>query len=257
MVLELLSLVLAAVASRGPTTVSSAGAGPGILVFAAASLTESLQELGADFGRQSGTSVDFSFGASSDLARQIEAGAPADVFFSADTAKMDGLQKAGLVRGADRREFLSNALVVVVPRGSSARIDSARDLAAVARIALADPEAVPAGIYAKRWLTEQGVWDAVAAKVVPTLDVRSALAAVAGGDVPAAIVYATDAAVDHGVRVAMTVADGPAITYSLAALAGSRNRSQADAFVAYAAGPAGRRVFEKRGFRFRAAPARP
>src|SRR2546428_321063 len=93
-----------------------------VLVFAAASLTESLQEIGKTFGEKTGTAVGFSFGASSDLARQIRAGAPADVFFSADTAKMDALEKAGLVRHADRRELLSNRLVVVVPSSSSLRV---------------------------------------------------------------------------------------------------------------------------------------
>ncbi len=251
---ELLASFLAVLASREPIPASAPPA-PSILVFAAASLTESLQELGTAYEKESGTKVAFSFGGSSDLEREIEAGAPADVFFSADTAQMDALENAHLVRAPDRREFLSNTLVVVVPEGSPARIESAQDLLALPRIALADPEAVPAGIYAKKWLTEKGVWDTIAPRVVPTLDVRSALAAVAGGDVAAGIVYATDAAVGHRIRVAMTVADGPAITYSLAALAGSKNRSAANAFVAYTAGPAGRRVFEKRGFRVRSAPA--
>lgn len=223
--------------------------GRGILVFAAASLTESLQELGAAYEKQSGVRVDFSFGASSDLERQIEAGAPADAFFSADTAKMDALERAGLVARADRREFLSNVLVVVVPRGSTARIASARDLAALPRIALADPAAVPAGIYAKAWLTAAGVWDRVAPKVIPTLDVRAALAAVSGGDVPAAVVYATDAAIVKDTRVALTVRDGPPIAYSLAPVSSSRNRATADAFVAFLAGPQARAVFERRGFR--------
>jgi molybdate transport system substrate-binding protein len=220
-----------------------------ILVFAAASLTESLEELGAAFERRAGVGVDFSFGASSDLERQIEAGAPADVFFSADTAKMDALERAGLVARADRREFLSNVLVVVVPENSTARIASANDLAALPRIALADPAAVPAGIYAKQWLTSAGVWREIAPKVVPTLDVRAALAAVAGGDVPAGVVYATDAALEKGTRIAMRVADGPPILYSLAALPGSKNPSAAKAFAAFLAGPQARAVFEKRGFR--------
>src|SRR5512133_153438 len=124
MSLELLASFLAVFASRGPMPVSAAPA-PSILVFAAASLTESLQELGTAYEKESGTNVSFSFGASSDLEREIEAGAPADAFFSADTAKMDALEKEGLVRAPDRREFLSNALVVVVPQGSAARIQSA------------------------------------------------------------------------------------------------------------------------------------
>ena len=241
--------VFALLSPSSPTRPPDPG-GPGrILVFAAASLTESMQELGPIFEKQSGVNVAFSFGASSDLERQIEAGAPADAFFSADTAKMDALEKAGLVTKADRREFLSNALVVVVPQGSTARIASARDLARVPRIALADPAAVPAGIYAKKWLTAAGVWDGIAPRVIPTLDVRAALAAVAGGDVPAGVVYATDAVVGKGTKVAMTVADGPPILYSLAALPGSKNPAAARAFAAFLGGPQARAVFERRGFR--------
>jgi molybdate transport system substrate-binding protein len=221
---------------------------PRLLVFGAASLTESLQEIGRDFEAKTGQRVDFSFGASSDLERQVEAGAPADLFFSADTAKMDALEKKGLVRKGDRREFLSNALVVVVPKASIAAIASARDLVALPKIALADPAAVPVGIYAKKWLTAEGVWDALAPKIVPTLDVRAALAAVAGGDIPAGIVYRTDAATSKDIRVAFTVTNGPAITYSIAPLTGSKHLPAADAFVAFVNSREGRAVFERRGF---------
>ncbi len=225
-----------------------------ILVFGAASLTESLQELGRQFEASTGTKVTFSFGASNDLARQIEAGAPADVFFSADTAKMDAVEKAGFVRASDRREFLSNILVVVVPAASTVNIESAKDLAALPKLALADPAAVPAGIYAKQWLTAEGVWDALAGKIVPTLDVRGALAGVAGGDVPAGIVYRTDAAISKNVRIAYTVTNGPAITYSVAPLAASRNVEAATRFVAFLDSAAGREVFERRGFLIRPSP---
>ncbi len=222
-----------------------------ILVFGAASLTESLQELGKQFETSTGTKVTFSFASSSDLARQIEAGAPADVFFSADTAKMDAVEKAGLVRAADRREFLSNVLVVVVPSNSTAKIGSAKDLEALPKLALADPAAVPAGVYAKKWLTQEGVWDAVEKKVIPTLDVRAALAAVAGGDVPAGIVYRTDAVISTEVRIAYTVTNGPAITYSVAPIAASKHADAASKFVAFLDSPAGRAVFERRGFLIR------
>jgi molybdate transport system substrate-binding protein len=225
-----------------------------ILVFAAASLTESLQELGRQFETSTGTRVSYSFASSSDLARQIEAGAPADVFFSADTAKMDALETAGLVRAADRREFLSNVLVVIVPSDSKAAIASGRDLVTLPRLALADPAAVPAGIYAKQWLTREGVWDAVEKKVIPTLDVRAALAAVGGGDVPAGIVYRTDAAMSQEVRIALTIRDGPAITYSVAPIAAAKHGEAAAKFVAFLDSPAGRAVFERRGFLLR--PAR-
>jgi molybdate transport system substrate-binding protein len=225
-----------------------------ILVFGAASLTESLEELGKAFEGSTGTKVSFSFGSSSDLARQIEAGAPADAFFSADTAKMDAVENAGLVRKADRREFLSNVLVVVVPSDSTAKVASAKDLETFPKLALADPAAVPAGVYAKRWLIKEGVWDALERKVIPMLDVRAALAAVGGADVPAGIVYRTDAAISERVRVAYVVTDGPAITYSVAPIASSRNAAAAAKFVAFLDSPEGRRVFERRGFLVRPSP---
>jgi molybdate transport system substrate-binding protein len=218
-----------------------------ILVFAAASLTESLQELGESYRAKTGTAVRFSFGASSDLARQIEAGAPADVLFSADTAKMDALESKGFVRREGRREFLSNALVVVVSSSSSIRVTRAQDLARLPRLALADPEAVPAGIYARRWLEARGLWPEIRHRVVPALDVRAALAAVASGAVPAGIVYRTDAAVSPGIRVAFVVSDGPEIRYSVAKLARSRSPA-AQPFVEFLAGRAGRVVFTRRGF---------
>ena len=189
----------------------------------------------------------FSFGSSSDLARQIQAGAPADVFFSADTAKMEALQKAGLVNASDRREFLSNSLVVVVPADSTLRIATAKDLANLPKIALADPAAVPAGIYAKKWLTGLGLWEKIEPHVVPTLDVRAALAAVESGAIPAAVVYRTDAAVAKSARVAFAVTNGPEIAYSVASVAASKNAEAAAAFVAFLAGPEGRAEFSKRG----------
>jgi molybdate transport system substrate-binding protein len=225
-----------------------------LLVFGAASLTESLQGAGQNFEASGGGKVAFSFGSSSDLARQIEAGAPADVSFSSDTAKMDSVEMAGLVRKADRREFLSNVLVVVVPSDSTAKIGSARDLEALPKLALADPAAVPAGVYAKQWLTEKGVWSAIEPKVIPTLDVRAALAAVAGGDVPAGIVYRTDAAISKDVRIAYTVTDGPSIKYSVAPITSSEHPQAAAKFVAFLDSPAGRAIFEKRGFLIKPAP---
>ena len=229
-------------------TLGATGPKSEILVFGAASLTESLQDLGRAFEAKTGNRVAFSFGASSDLERQIEAGAPADVFFSADTAKMDALEKAGFVRAADRREFLSNILVVVVPRNSTVRVASAVDLVDLPKIALADPAAVPAGIYAKKWLTGLGLWDKIEPRVVPTLDVRAALAAVESESVPAAVVYSTDAPIAKSVRVAFEVKDGPKILYSLAALARAKNRSAAEAFVRFLSGDAGRAEFQRRGF---------
>ncbi len=239
-----LAAILLAVAGLAPARDS----GHELLVFGAASLTESLQDLGVAFQARSGNPVVFSFGASSDLERQIEAGAPADVFFSADTAKMDALEKAGLVRAADRRQFLSNSLVVVLSSDSTREISAPEDLLALPRIALADPAAVPAGVYAKTWLTGIGLWKRIEPKLVPTLDVRAALAAVESGGVPAAIVYHTDAAISKRVRIAYQVSNGPEILYSVAGLARSRNKAAAGAFVAFLASGEGLADFRSRGF---------
>jgi molybdate transport system substrate-binding protein len=217
-----------------------------VLVFAAASLTESLQEIGGVYEKKTGTVVRFSFGASSDLDRQIEAGAPADVFFSADTAKMDALEKAGLVRREDRREFLSNRLAVVVSVDSSLSVHGTRDLLQFRRIALADPAAVPAGIYAKKWLESVGVWKQVAGRVVPTLDVRAALAAVESGAVEAAVVYRTDARISKKVRPVFETAGDPPILYSAAPVA--RAKKAAGDFVAFLQGQEAAAVFSRAGF---------
>ncbi len=243
----LLALALSASLS-GPGAPEKAHVSPEILVFAAASLTESLRALASAWEKKTGQKATFSFGASSDLARQIEAGAPADVFFSADVAKMDGLERAGLVRAADRREFLSNRLVVIAATSARLQLASPLDLLAVPKIALADPSSVPAGIYARRWLTELGLWEKLEPRVIPTLDVRAALAAVESESVPVGIVYRTDAAIGKDVRIAYEVRDGPEILYSVAALARSKSPAAAEAFVRFLAGDSGRAEFGRRGF---------
>jgi molybdate transport system substrate-binding protein len=220
--------------------------GDEILVFAAASLTDSLQEIGKAYVLKTGTAVQYSFGASNDLARQIQAGAPADVFFSADTAKMDALEKAGLVRHEDRREFLSNRLAVVVLSDSGKSVKGPRDLLRFSKIALADPSAVPAGIYAKKWLEEAGVWKEIAERVVPTLDVRAALAAVESGGVGAGVVYSTDAKISGKVRVLFETSGDPAILYSVAPVA--RAGKAAAGFVEFLRGKEAAAVFSRAGF---------
>src|SRR5262245_55740096 len=171
---------------------------------------------------------------------------------------MDAVEKAGLVKKADRREFLSNALVVVVPSNSTAKVTSAKDLESFPKIALADPSAkVPVGVYAKTWLTERGLWSALEPKIIPTLDVRASLAAVAGGDVPVGIVYRTDTAISRDVKIAYTVTDGPPILYSVAPIATSKHAADAAKFVAFLDSPAGRAIFEKRGFLVRSTPPTP
>lgn len=220
-----------------------------VSVFAAASLADALTEIGSAWEAASGSRASFNFGASSDLARQIRAGAPADVFISADTAQMDRLEQEGLVRASDRHDLLANTLVVVVPQDSPARVTGPRDLAAFRTIALADPQAVPAGAYARLWLQGLGLWDAIAPQVVPTLHVRAALAAVESGNAEAGVVYRTDAARSKRARVAFEVepTQGPPIRYPVAPLATARGPATA-AFVSYLRSPAARAVFVRHGF---------
>lgn len=220
-----------------------------ILVYAAASLTDVLEEIGKDWQATSGHKVLFNFGASSDLGRQLRAGAPADVFFSADREQMDLVERAGFVRAADRVELLSNVLVVVVPSASVASPRTAQHLLALKRIALADPEAVPAGVYARRWLESLGLWERLRERVAPTLNVRAALAAVEAENAEAAVVYRTDAKMAKRARIAFEVPreQGPAITYVVAPVSRT-TKTAAREFVRHLASAASRAAFEEYGF---------
>jgi len=223
-----------------------------INVFAAASLTESLKEIAASYEKQTGDKVVFNLGASSFLARQIEEGAPADIFFSADEAKMDGLEKQGLIVNETRRSRLSNSLVIVVAAEKGAAIQTPKDLATgkVKRLALAEPRTVPAGIYAKEYLQKKNVWPAVEGKVVPTENVRAALAAVEAGNAEAAIVYKTDASMSRKVKAAYQVpaGDSPAISYPMAIVKGSKHLDAAARFLKHLGSDDAGRVFERFGF---------
>jgi len=226
-----------------------------VTVFAAASLTDSLKEIAANYEKTSGDKISFNFGASSTLARQIEAGAPAGIFFSADEAQMNGLATNGLIDPATRKSILGNSLVVVVPSDSSLQINSAGDLtnASVKQIALADPKAVPAGVYAKAWLTKLKLWPAIEPKVVPTENVRAALAAVASGNVDAGVVYKTDAAISKNVKIAYEVprADGPDISYPMALVKSSPESEAAKKFLDYLSSKEAGQVFTRYGFLLR------
>jgi molybdate transport system substrate-binding protein len=228
--------------------VGSPAAAAEITVFAAASLADAVSEIGQAFAAASGHHVAFNFGASSDLGRQIRAGAPADVFFSADRTQMDGVEQAGLIRASDRVDVLSNTLVVVVPARVPRPVRTPADIATFDRLALADPQAVPAGVYARQYLESIGLWARMADRIVPTLNVRAALAAVESENVPAAIVYRTDAAVSSRVRVAFEVprSAGPAIVYAMAPLAAASPAGRL--FAEELTSPRAARVYEKYGF---------
>ena len=225
-----------------------------VTVFAAASLTNALQDVAKDYEASGGGKVKFSFAASSLLARQIEAGADADVFFSADTEWMDYLAARKLIRTGTRRDALSNRLVLIAPAGSTVALSIAPGFAIAAalgdsRLALADPDTVPAGKYAKAALTKLGVWDAVANKIARAENVRAALAYVARGEASLGIVYETDAKAEAKVRTVDTFpADThPAIVYPVA-LTASANGSDAEAFLAYILSAKAAAVFKRHGF---------
>lgn len=223
-----------------------------VSVFAAVSLTESLKEIAATYEKSSGDKIVLNLGASSLLARQIEEGAPADVFISADEAKMDALEKKGLIAIETRKSLLSNSLVIVVAADSALKINSPEALATarVKRIALADPKAVPAGIYAQEFLKKRKLWASVEGKVVPTADVRAALAAVESGNIEAGIVYKTDAAISQKVKVACEIpaSEGPRISYPVAEVTNSRNAEAARKFMGCLSSTNAAQVFEKYGF---------
>ena len=227
-----------------------------LTVFAAASLTDSLKAVADAYKAKTGASVTLSFGASSTLARQIEQGAQADIFMSADTDWMDYLQKAGLIADATRKDLLGNQLVLVAASGTkpAPRIAPHFDLAGAlgdGKLALADPSSVPAGKYGKAALTALGVWDSVASKVAPAENVRVALEYVARGEAPFGIVYATDAKVAPSVHVVGIFPENthPPIIYPVALT--KTASSAARAFLDFLNGPEAKAIFEKAGFTVR------
>jgi molybdate transport system substrate-binding protein len=226
---------------------------PDLLVFGAASLTDALEEIGARYTRDTGQAVRFSFAASSALARQIEAGARADVFLSADLEWMDYLESRGRVERDTRRDLLGNRLALVAPASSGASLAIAPGFPLAAalgggRLATGDPDYVPVGRYARAALTSLGVWNDVADRLVRADNVRTALAYVARGEAPLGIVYETDAKLDPAVEVlGLFPADShPPITYPVAVVEGAREG--AARFVAYLSGDAATAVFRKLGF---------
>jgi molybdate transport system substrate-binding protein len=231
---------------------ANAGKTP-ITVFGAASLTDVLQDLGDTFTKDTSIPVRFSFASSSVLARQIENGAPADLFFSADLEWMDYLQARALIRPATRVDMVGNQLILVAPVDSKVtlKIEPHFPLAATlgnGRLATGDPDSVPAGRYAKQALIALGVWDSVSARLVRADNVRAALAFVDRGETPLGIVYATDALADKKVRfVDAFPADSHEPIIYPAALTNVANADAAK-FLAYMRGPAGDLAFKRYGF---------
>ena len=223
-----------------------------ILVAAAASLTDVLRELGDHYQVKSKNKVNFTFGPSSTLARQIDEGAPADLFFSADLAQLDNLEKNHRLEPGTRKNLLSNQLVIIVAAESTLSRVSPKDLLKpeIKMIALAEPASVPAGVYSRKYLEQEGLWERIKAKIVPVLDVRATVASVESGNVEAGFVYKTDAAVSQKVKVVFEVPieKGPKIIYPVAIIKESKKKAAARDFLSFVLSPAGKKSFKKYGF---------
>lgn len=234
------------------TAVPLAAAAP--LVLAAASLQEALGDAADAWAAKGHPRPVLAFAATSALARQVEAGAPADLFISADVEWIDRLAGHGLLRAGSRADLAGNRLVLIAPAASALALRPAPGFALSAalgngRLALADPDAVPAGIYARQALTSLGVWRQVAGRLARAENVRAALALVARGAAPVGVVYATDARAEPRVRVlgAFPAGSHPPITYPLALLARSTS-PDAEPFLRFLLGAEGRAIMARRGF---------
>ncbi len=223
-----------------------------LLVSAAVSLSGPLESVVAEFEKANGTRVELNFAGSDTLATQLIAGAEADLFLSADERQMTRVKASGLLEAGTRADLFSNQLAVVVPADRPAAVSGVNDLSTprVRRLALGDPDAVPAGVYAKRYLQSVGLWEAVSSKVVSLRNVRAVLAAVEAGNVDAGFVYRTDLALADAATMAFAVpiASGPAIRYPGAVLTTSRQRPLARRLLADLQGPVAQQAFEAAGF---------
>ena len=234
--------------------VAPAHAAETVLLFAAASTTDAVAEAIARYRAETGAEVTASFAASSALARQIENGAPAHLFLSSNVEWVDYLEGKGLLVPESRRDLLGNRLVLVAPADSRVEVSIGPDLALAAllgdgRLAIADPDHVPAGRYARAALESLGLWPEVEGRTVRTLDVRAALALVERGEVPPGIVYATDVTACRACRTVAVFPESshPPIRYPLALVAGQAGPA-ARAFYDFLASPAAAAIFARHGF---------
>ncbi|MCC6491364.1 MAG: molybdate ABC transporter substrate-binding protein [Candidatus Hydrogenedentes bacterium] len=243
----LLVLVAAACTQDQQTPVPEEKTGP-ILIFAASSAADVVEELAATYEALTGTPVQASFASSATLAQQIENGASAAVFLSAHVEWVDYLERKGLV--AERRDLLENRMVLVTPASMPGPIHSLDDLRATqgVRVAIGDPESVPAGTYAKQALTALGLWDSVEGSVVPAHTVRQVLLYVEQGEVDAGVVYATDAKASQRVRIVAELDPSLSdpVVYPLVLL--DKESTPAKAFFDYLCGPEAGAVFQRYGF---------
>jgi len=234
------------------STILTAQSPPPLVVSAATSLTDVLEEIGTAYAAAGGAAVRFNFGGSNALARQIVNGAPADVFISADEAQMEVVDKAGLIVRGSRVDVATNQLVVAASatRAEFVRARFAEAPPEIRRLAMGDPAAVPAGVYARQYLEAKGLWKTYEPRIVPTANVRAALVAVENGAADAAIVYATDMSMARGtaVAIAIPVEQGPRIVYPAALVSASSNAAEAKRFLAFVVGNQAAEIFRRHKF---------
>lgn len=245
---------IAATGAVAAVLAASAATAQNVTVFAAASLATALNDINSAWKAETGKSATISYAASSALARQIEEGAPADVFVSADIPWMEYLDEQGLVRADTAVELLANRIVLIAPADSdaSAAIAPGFDLAGLlgdGYLAMANVDAVPAGRYGKASLEALDVWDTVEGRIAQAENVRAALALVSTGEAPAGIVYQTDAAADPGVRIIGLFPEDThdPIIYPAAVLSEAAG-ADAEAFMEYLRSETAAGLFEKQGF---------
>jgi len=249
-----LALLVAAGLAWTAGALPAVAQGKDVVVFAAASLKNALDDIAGQWQRETGKKAVISYAASNTLIKQIEQGAPADIFISADLDWMDYGQQKDLIRPDSRSNLLGNRLVLIAPKDSSvsANIQPGFDLAALlkgGRLAMGNVEAVPAGKYGKASLEKLGVWDSVKDKIAQAESVRAALLFVSRGEAPLGIVYQTDAAADPSVKIIGTFPENthPPIIYPVALTKESTN-ADAQALLSNLRSPAARAAFERQGF---------
>lgn len=226
-----------------------------ITVCAAASLREALNEIGPDFEKDNGIKLTFNFGASGALQKQIEEGAPADLFISAGKKQMDALEEKTLVDKETRKDLLGNSLVLIISNEYKGKIKTASDLESKAeRISIGEPESVPAGSYAKDSLVNTGLWDKLTGKIVYAKDVKQVVAYVEAGEAAAGIVYNSDAAVLKNSSIVQVFDESShkPIVYPAAIVAASKEKEAAKLFLDYLQSESAGQVFEKYGFDIKA-----
>jgi molybdate transport system substrate-binding protein len=235
-------------------SIAALAQGGKLVVFAAASLKDALDEVNAAYQDAKGQETTTSYAASSTLAKQIEAAGPADIFISADLDWMDYLAKRNLIKPETRADLLGNRLVLIAPVDSAAKLGIGQNFPLAqalgnGRLAIADPHGVPAGRYGKAALESLGVWSSVADKLAPAENVRATLLLVSRGEAPLGIVYQTDADSDKAVKIVGVFPENthPPIIYPIAVVAISTN-SGAPGYIAFLKSSIARPIFEKQGF---------